>query len=229
MWRREGKKHKRLVFLGEQKSEEWMNARKFRITGSTISAARGKSKFKTVDQMAEIIRGERQEPVNESMLRGIKYEDTVRKWYEDKYEIKVKEVGFAFLEDHPHIGVSPDGLVGKKGLIEIKCPDKLYYPLVNRTKKEETFYETDGEYKYPSHIYLSHYDQMQTQMAVMERKWCDYLVYSLSENKIYEERIEFDPKYWKWLLSEANKFIGEYLKDLSCYIPQVQELSSEDD
>src|SRR5947209_4587251 len=41
-------------------------------------------------------------------------------------------------------------------------------------------YEKDSDNL--AHIYTSHYDQMQAQMGIFERKWCDYIVVSYSEN-----------------------------------------------
>jgi putative phage-type endonuclease len=223
MWVREGEQYKRLVYVGPQKSEEWTKARKYRVTGSRVNAALGNSKFKTAEDMTKIILGEAQEETNEAMLHGIKYEEWVRRWYERKTGNEVKEIGFAFLIDRPYVGVSPDGLVGEDGLIEIKCPVKMYYPLERKSSGKKTFYNEDG---CPSHIYPSHYDQMQMQMAIMERKWCDYIVAEIIEDRedvrIYKERIPFNEEYWNSLFEKINSYIEEKIQGALCYIPSEE-------
>jgi hypothetical protein len=60
------------------------------------------------------------------MRRGMDNEDKVKLWYEKENQVKVVDVGFAYLAEYPKLGVSPDGLVGDDGMIEIKCPDRMY-------------------------------------------------------------------------------------------------------
>lgn len=216
MWRKEGALY---IFTGDQRSDEWFKARKNRITASRISAAIGDSRFSTVDKTVKVIMGEIKEDVNENMMRGIKYEDAIRELYEEEKNVKVTELGFVFREDLPHMGVSPDGLVGDDGLIEIKCPDKLYPPLIDRSEAKRSRYD---RWKRPLHIWKSHYDQMIAQMAVMGRLWCDYVVYGLSDSNLYIERVKFNDKYWNsLLLPQINKFIRLYLKDTEPYIPSL--------
>ena len=226
-WRKEGKKIKRIVFFGPQKSPEWHKSRKFRITGSKASCVHDKDGFKTKKETADIICGRFKEEVNEHMLRGIEHEDAVRKWYEKTNKVTVEEVGFAYMHDRPYIGVSPDGLVEKDGLIEIKCPKRLYWLLKKRSWRSYDIWTSQGDYSRPNHIFASHYTQMQMQMAIMERKWCDYVVYSLAEDLVYEERVEFNEVYWNALLKDLDKFVDKYLTSYKCYVPKGVDLTVE--
>jgi hypothetical protein len=230
---------RRVVFLGEQGTEEWNLIRKYRVTGSIIAAVRGKSKFKTTKQTLDVILGKTKEEINENMLHGKEKEQEVREWYEKTHSVKIQEVGFAYLENFPYIGVSPDGLISSDGLIEIKCPKDMYPPLRDRTNSKETRWKeyvkrgpkdlsggpVAGDYKckYPEHIYTSHYDQMQAQMAVFGRKWCDYVVVSYNENMVFQQRVEFNPEYWRMLKAEINDFVDKYLRDYPCYIPKIKD------
>lgn len=211
MWRKEGKKTIRWVFLGEQRTDDWHRARKFRLTGSRAASALGRG-YDTPEVTADYICGRKLQFVNDSMRRGMDKEDDVKRWYEKSHSVTVVDVGFAYFDDYPKLGASPDGLVGEDGMIEIKCPDKMYWKLRARVDGVE-YINYQG---YPNHINQSHYDQMQMQMAVMERSWCDYVVYSVAEDEVYEERIDFNLKYWRKMLCQLNRFTDKYLSAPEC-------------
>ena len=71
----------------------------------------------------------------------------------------VKPAPFVNLDGWP-IGASPDGLVGDDGLIEVKCP-----------------YSMGGFSRYVSDGYESAKDQVQGQMWITGRAWCDFVAY----------------------------------------------------
>lgn len=217
MWKKEGPLY---IFTGDQRSEEWFLARKNRVTASRISASIGDSPFSTVEKVAQVIRGEYREETNPHMVRGTKFEDMIRKFYEEEKDIIVNEIGFVFHEDLPYIGVSPDGVVDEDGLIEIKCPENIYEPLNIIIEEGKRRYDRWGK---PLHIFNSHYDQMISQMAIMGRKWCDYVVYGLNDEQLYIERIKYNEKYWNYfLLPQIKKFIRQHLKGTSPYIPTLE-------
>ena len=95
------------------------------------------------------------------MVYGIECEPEARAAYAFAQDVEMEEVGFI---DHPSIemvGCSPDGLVGKDGLVEIKCPNTATHIDTLLTGK----------------IDLAYVDQMQFQMGVTGREWCDYVSY----------------------------------------------------
>ena len=117
----------------EQRSEEWFAARLGKVTASKINdiMANGRSgeaisrrNYRT-QIISERLTGKREEMyVNAAMQHGIDTEDEARDAYVFDYA-DVEETG---LIDHPTIpmsGASPDGLIGKEGLIEIKCPQPM--------------------------------------------------------------------------------------------------------
>ena len=80
--------------------------------------------------------------------------------YEFETGNTVTQVGFIELSDV--VGCSPDGLVGDDGLLEIKnFSDKVYLELLLTGKIEKKYY-----------------NQMQMQLYVTGRKWCDYFVFN---------------------------------------------------
>lgn len=97
---------------------------------------------------------------NSNMQRGNDYESKARAVYELETGNKVQQVGF--IETDEFEGCSPDGLVNEEGLLEIKNPnDNRFLQLILDEK-------IDKEYL----------DQMQMQMYVSKRAWCDFFAFN---------------------------------------------------
>lgn len=149
----------------EQRSTEWHQLRLGKFTASgfyKLFSKKDSSTYKNYinDIVIERLTGQPVESyVNEAMQRGIDLEPEAIIEYEFITDRFVEQVGFVQYNDF--VGVSPDGLVNDKGLIEIKCP------------RHTTFIEQHLSGKVPTQYYW----QMQGQMWVTGRKWCDYFVY----------------------------------------------------
>lgn len=199
----------------EQGTAGWLSARIGRITMSNAYATGGKSRFSTIEEVADQTCNIREKKINETqrkrMERGSRMEGEAREFYEKQSGNTVYEVGLG-VNKHlsPYIGGSPDGLVDHDGLIEIKNPDVMYQALYLNQRYKDLGIETDpNDFE---HIWPSHYAQMQGNMAIFERKWCDYIVYISPINCIIQ-RVPFNAVYWeKELLPQLNRFVNEYLK-----------------
>jgi len=135
---------------------------------------------------------------NEHMERGNELEGQARSLYWLETGKEVQEVGFCELDEYT--GCSPDGMIGEKGLIEIKCPtDKNFLKLLIEKK-----------------ISSSYVWQMQMQMYVTGRKWCDFVAYCPNfEKSFYIERVEADIEKFDKIkegLAEGRKLIKKYIK-----------------
>lgn len=226
---------KRWISIAKQDTEDWLDDRKgkipiklltedlntegtvnTRLTGSVFSAAAGRSPFTTADDLALEIVGLKKKEFSEkskkNMLHGKLTEPVARKWYEKKHNVKVKEIGLVVPKWNFHLGASVDGIVeGSEGIIEIKCPVKMYQRLIDYNTLRETGWTPRTPY-YHSHIWESHYAQMQGGMAILDKDWCDYIVYSTSDKQIYQERVLFNEKYWNEILYPLlQKFLNEKL------------------
>lgn len=102
---------------------------------------------------------------NKDLERGIELEPQARSLYELETSERVVEVGFVTNEKiSKYCGASPDGFVGEKGLAEIKCfEDKKHFKMM----LEENF-EIESGYLW----------QMQMQILICERDWCDFVAYN---------------------------------------------------
>ena len=183
----------------EQRSEEWFQARLGLVTASRVadvlakiksgeSASRRNYKIQLV---SERLTGERQESyINQAMQDGIDREQFARDRYVQEHG-GVEEVGFV---KHPTLeaGASPDGMVGDDGILEIKCP--------MGSTHTESLMSQDVPTKY--------IPQIQFQLLVTGRKWCDFVSYHPMFPKhlqIFVKRIEADPVYQQELEVEVKQ------------------------
>ena len=170
----------------EQGTEEWLQCRLGKLTGQVAHTIAVKGKgldTLCLEKATEILTGIIPEGyTNEAMQHGHEYEAEARNIYELETGNNVVQVGFC--EDNEFVGVSPDGLIDDDGLIEIKCPqDKTYTQyLIDMVIKPE------------------YYAQMQMQMLITKRPWCDYVVYnSHFEKPIIIQRVCADKEYMEKL------------------------------
>jgi predicted phage-related endonuclease len=188
----------------EQGTDEWFDARlglatasRFKDVLATIkngeSAARRNYRAELV---VERLTGKPLDRFKTAAMEwGNDTEDLARMTYMLITGNKVKETGFW---KHPVLeaGASPDGLVGKDGLIEIKCKNLANHIEVLRIGRMPKEHEA----------------QVQGQMLMTNRKWCDFVSFApeLPENaQTLIVRVERDNNYIANLLSELETFLNE--------------------
>ena len=168
----------------EQRSDEWFTIKREKLGASHAQAIASQGKgLETylIELMSEYYSiAPKENYTNEHIERGNELESQARAIYELETGNEVEEVGFVEIDEY--VGCSPDGLVGEDGLIEIKCPsDKVYFQ-----------YLLDGK------IDTGYTWQMQMQMLICERKWCDYVVYnpnfekSIVITRVYKNEEDFE-------------------------------------
>jgi hypothetical protein len=186
-----------------QGTDDWKNLRKGRLTMS--NAYKSRSKYTNKQTLANYICNIEQEQFTEEawsrMNHGTKMEPYVRKWYEKTKGVEVNEYGLAIPKWNVYLGASVDGVVVENGMengiIEIKCPKKMYKDLIEFGKVSEY-----------------HYDQMMGNMKVLNKEWCDYVVYASEDKKVHIKRIYFNEDYWNKMYNDMNFFIDTYIKPL---------------
>lgn len=106
-----------------QRSPEWHDLRLGRVGGSEAKGLTTPARMKTLlyTKLAEITTGIIPEIyVNQAMQWGIDHEEQAKEIYEAENLVEVEEVGYVANSDYLYGGLSPDGLVGKDGAVEIK-------------------------------------------------------------------------------------------------------------
>jgi hypothetical protein len=106
------------------------------------------------------------------------------------------QYGFAQHSRIEGAGASPDGGIGKDGLIEIKCPDTHTHLATARGRT----------------IAVEYYDQMQFQLACTGRQWVDWVSFDNRVRpalQLFRRRIIRDDKRIAELEREAELFLAE--------------------
>lgn len=188
----------------------------------------------------------------DAMHIGIKGEPAVRDWYEEKIGHKIKEVGIAVWKEDPRFRASLDGFyIDSDGIhrgIEIKITKDIYWPLIcyykslrNKERKGSRDFSNEdpnpnpdtasGEY---SHIWNSHFDQMQMAMKVTGVKSVDYIVCGHKKNQVFIQRIYQNEERWKELYKRGTEFLETLVEplmvkhELKRIDPHPMELQSAD-
>ena len=196
----------------EQGSPEWLALRAGKVTASRVSDVMAKTTTAAyqnymADLIAERLTGQKAESfTNAAMQWGVDKEPQARVEYEIKTGLLVEQVAFV---EHPTIqmfGCSPDGYVGDDGLIEIKCPNTSTHIDYIRQDKAPTKYV----------------NQMQCQMAVTGRKWCDFVSFDprLPEKlQLFIVRLDRDDKY----ISKMESVVQEFLNEVTSAVIGLKE------
>ena len=194
-----------------QGSDEWIQTRLGKVTasnfGKAIAGGQGKTrKSYMIKLIAERMTGQHQdEYTNGFMETGKEREQEAREYYEQLNGVNVQEIGFCELNGD--VGASPDGLIDSDGLIEIKC------------SLATTHIENILNDKVPS-VYIP---QIQGQMWVIDRQWCDFVSYNplVKDRPYWYKRVERDEKYIAILEVGIDSFVSDMQELLNKLIINV--------
>lgn len=191
-----------------QNTPEWYAARLGKLTASRVGDAMartkdgwGASRDNYIAELAyERLTGESLPSyATGAMETGTLRQPAAVAAYELRFDVDVEDVGFV---PHPTIamsGASPDGRVGKRGLVEFKCPTL------------KTHWDTLLGAKVAKKYLL----QMMWQLACdPEREWCDYCSFFPSDRlppnmQLHVTRLRRDDGLIATLESDVLRFLEE--------------------
>ena len=188
----------------QQRTEEWFQARLGKVSASQVWRVLAKLKNGKpsaerqgymIELLAEKITGKKTEIfISSSMQWGIDNEENAKKAYTEQTGRSVEECGF-FQRYKLDAGASPDGLIGKTGLIEIKCP--------NTTTHLNTILTGEINSKY--------YAQMQMQMWATKKRFCDFVSFDprCRIGSLFIKRVRRDKDFISNMNKEIRLFIQE--------------------
>jgi putative phage-type endonuclease len=187
-----------------QRSPEWFQARKGRITGSIVGAIVGHNFFnKPNDLLRELLWSTF--TGNEATQWGTDHEAIAAIRYEMHTNYSVDYPGLVIDPRKPWLAYSPDGLVTAEGrvLLEIKCPfKKKLYPSI-------------------PHYY---FDQIQYGAHLMQCPLIDFFVWT--PDKCKRERYAYERRYCEEFLIPAverfyfSRFLPLYLLQMRGLLPE---------
>ena len=181
-----------------QGSQEWVDIKLGVVSTSKFSQVLNKKTGRGLFMRklaAERLTGVQQVSyTDKNMEDGLGLEGLAREYYEGLKNCSVEQVGFIKRDDW--VGSSPDGLVGSDGQIEIKCPiPSTHIDNILRARMPTCYIP-----------------QVQGQLWVSERKWCDWISYcpAVKDRPFFSTRILRDEEYInKKLAVEVIMFVNE--------------------
>lgn len=193
------------IFDCDQNSPAWFDARKGLPTASSFKAILAKGEGKTRASYlrrlaAEIITGEPLESfTTPAMERGHALEGEARNLYAFMHDVEPVQVGFI---RNGRKGCSPDSLLGETALLEIK------------TQRGDLLIETILKDEFPK----CHEAQVQGQLWVAEREWCDLLVYAPGFPP-FIKRQHRNEKF----ISELSAAVAAFNDELSMLVEKIKQ------
>lgn len=190
----------------EQGSDEWKLARLGHVTASNMAdvmskgkgsaEAMGRYKYKVRLVAERLTQTAAESFSNAAMEWGVEQEQFACIEYEATKNVFVERTGFWLHPTIQWLGVSPDRLVGDDGLIEVKCPNTT----------------THLGYLFENRIPPEYYKQIQCQLWVTDREWCDFVSYDPrlpKRNQLLIVRTERDESLIAEMKAETLKFLDE--------------------
>ena len=184
-----------------QRSPEWFQQRKGKITGSAAGAILGLSPFsKPADVMRRMIRdhynAETEFLSNIATSYGTKFEDYAVADFEMETGLSVEETGFHISDKYDWLGASPDGLIGDDAVSEVKCP---------YGKRDSDDFKSILEQPH-------YYAQTQLEMLCTNRTICHFYQWSVKGSKI--ETVELSQAWLDENIPKLKAFYDKYLIEL---------------
>lgn len=213
-----------------QGTQAWFDCRNGRVTASRINdvtaylkqtkadieagirrEAQKRIDYKT-ELIAESLRGQAMPHfVNDAMKWGIEQEALAATEYELSSPENVLPVGFVYHPTIERAGASPDRLVGKVGLLEVKCPETT----------------THIEWVLAGVVPEEHRKQMYFQMRCCEREWCDFMSFDSRLPRRYQKfivRLQTDEQRMDEIDNEVRQFLKEVdaiIGNLDVAMPEI--------
>lgn len=189
-----------IVHRMPQGSDEWRAVRLGVVTGSgfdeiltptTLKPSKSADAY-LARLVAETLIGAPVDEMSSSwMERGTEMEPRARAWYEIMRDVSVEQVGF-ITRDDGRVGISPDGLVGEDGGLELKVPSAATH----------VAYALN-----PGTLSAKYRGQTQGALYVTKRKWWDIASYNPAIDSVVE-RVYPDPAYLAALAPALDAFIA---------------------
>ena len=193
----------------EQRTEEWYEFRRNRLTASDLATAMGSNVYASRNKLIASKCGYREDfKPGAAILHGVKFEPMATLFYEKLYNLVIYEYGCVPHPTIEYFAASPDGIVDPSSvnkkyigrMLEIKCPKSR---------------ELNGFV--PEYYEL----QIQGQLEVCDLEYCDFLECKFKEYTTMEllmENRNQDSNEWGVIIASYNK---ELDKKIDIILPRL--------
>lgn len=191
----------------QHKTRLWFDVRRSRITASKSKRCLIKPTTSPTKVICEVLQYNKTVQTK-AMQDGIESEGHIIKEFERKYDLKVVASGFVVSESHPFLGASPDGIIDKETIVEVK---KIHLKDGESHKAAMCrlgIYKQNGSELQinKNHAY---YHQIQQQMFCTQSNTCYFIV--SSDSKTHTDTIGFDSSFWNQVLPKLEDFYFEHI------------------
>ena len=206
---------------GQSESSLWYHHRRIRITASNFGMIAKRKATTPVANAVKILLYTRS--ANTKAKRcGLNHEDDARQAYlqylrATNPQASIVSSGLVIDVDEPSLACSPDGLVDIRGsdepngVVELKCPfsaaELTPQEAAKTLKSFSCKLKQDDGTKLELNRKHNYYYQVQGQLAITHRPWCDFVVWSPKGMSV--ERIGFDSAFWDGVKSKLVSFHRE--------------------
>ena len=196
----------------QAKSQLWFEQRIGRITSSKFFQVSRASLDPPPSSLVREIMERR--PVSAPALQwGITNEATAQEAFVESAtkhhtNFSFEHAGLHVNPAYPHLGASPDGVIScdccGEGLLEIKCPYKYRNNDLSTVNDPKFYLQQSDDGKLALSHNHAYYHQIQGQLAICERAYCDFVCWTL--RGIHTERIELESSYLGSVKTKLDAF-----------------------
>ena len=215
----------------QRQSNQWFEVRRYRLTSSLFGHVLRRRSDTPPDSLVLRILQPKQFSTPATSW-GITHEPlAITKYTEYQHEqghdgLIVAPSGFLISKTYPFLGASPDGSVYDPsnrshpfGFLEVKCPFSHHNVTPEEACQDKQFCcavqeDADGTKQVVLKRDHPYFAQIQGQMAIGERPWCDFVVYTTKGLSVH--RVLFDIDYWENIL--LPKLVSFYD---NCIAPEI--------
>ena len=196
--------------LEQANDQSWFELRKSRLTASNFGTV---ARRRHATPVAKLVRNLLYDVPREarSLQWGRDHEEDARQAYSRKSgpTMILTRSGLVIHPEHGWLACSPDDLVSdtvaeSQGLVEYKCPYSARDITVEEACKKKDFMCMLNSGKVTLKRTHKYYYQVQGQMAITRRWWCDFVIWTPHSTTV--ERINFDEEFWATVVPKLELF-----------------------
>lgn len=201
--------------VAQRESGEWLEYRRKILTASNFGKI---CNMRPTTSCQNVVKNLLYSEFDNAALRyGRENEILAKIQLEKEQDIKISECGLFIDAEFPFLGATPDGLIDKDGIVEIKCPSSAaeITPEEAIKSKKITAWKTTADGKIlemkPTHPW---YYQIQGQLHITKRIYCLLGLWTPKGMKV--ENIKRDDSFW-----DTQMFPKLQTFYLDCLLPEL--------